>query len=89
MTTHPWGYIEVMIYVREGRDVKIVESHFLVVPCKSSYNCIFDRPFIVALDVVASMVHLKLKFHDLQGDAVTINADFEGAKRIYRVLQQE
>lgn len=38
------------------------------------------------LDVVASLVHLKLKYHNLHGELAIINIDLEGENRIYQVL---
>lgn len=58
-----------------------------MVSCKSVYNCILDRPFAAALDIVASPVHLKLKFHNLHGEPVIINVNLEGEKLIYHALQ--
>lgn len=46
-------------------------------------------PFATTLDVVASLIHLKLEFHILQGDMVTINVDLEGVNRIYQALQRD
>lgn len=57
--------------------------------CKSIYNCIFDKPFTLTLDVVALLVHLKLKFHNLHDEPLTINADLGWAKSIYQELQQD
>lgn len=75
------------IYRRET-DVRAVRLQLLVVPCKIVYKCFLGIPFVVALDVVASPVHLYLKFHNLHDERVSINADLEGAKRIYQALQQ-
>lgn len=47
-----------------------------------------ERPFATILDVGASSVYLKLKYHNLQGESVTINVNLKGAKRIYKALQQ-
>lgn len=33
-TTHPWGYIELMLAIGEERDIRIVDLQLLVVPCK-------------------------------------------------------
>lgn len=34
-------------------------------------------------------MHLKLKYHNLQGESVTINIDLEGEKIIYQALQKD
>lgn len=46
------------------------------------------RPLAATLDIVALSVHLKLKYHNLQGESAIINADLEGEKRIYQALQK-
>lgn len=69
--TFPWEYIELMIIVGEKRDVRAIESMFLVVPFKRVYKYILDRPFMIALDVMESHVHIKPKFHNIH----TINVN--------------
>lgn len=44
---------------------------------------------MVALDAVASLVHLKLKFNNLHGEPITINSDLEGVKRIYQEVYKD
>lgn len=65
-----------------------MDSKFLVVPCKSIYKCILNRPFVLALDVLGSPIHLKFKFHNIHVKSITINSKLEGAKKIYQALQQ-
>lgn len=73
-----------MISVDKRKGVRAVNLHLLVVICKSTYNCILDRPFVTALDGVVSPIHLKLKFHNLHDEPVTINVDLVRAKRTYQ-----
>lgn len=80
-TARPWGHIELMITVGKVRDVRTSKSQLLVVPCKSVYDWILGRPFVVALYVVSSPVHIKLKFHNLHGESVMFNVDLVGVKR--------
>lgn len=54
---------------------------FLVFPLRSEFNCILEHPTLASLDVVASTVHLKLKYHGSKGDAVTILADVRNARK--------
>lgn len=54
-------------------------------PYKSVYNCILDRSFSTDIDSIKSRVHLKVKFHNLHGDAVTVSFDVAGVKLIYQV----
>lgn len=50
-------------------------SYLPVVPCKNVYNCILLMPFAATLDVVASSVHIKFKYHNLQEEPIKINID--------------
>lgn len=34
-------------------------------------------------------MHLKLKYHNLHGEAITVNVGLEGAKRIYKALRRD
>lgn len=38
--------------------------HFLVIPCKSVCNGILRRSFLAILDIVTSLIHLKMKYHN-------------------------
>lgn len=67
-TTHPWGYVELMISIGEEKYAWLGNSQLLVVSCINVYNCIMGRPFATTLDVLASSVHFKLKYHNLQGN---------------------
>lgn len=73
------GYIDLLITVEKGRDVRMVDYEFLVVHCKRVYNSILGRSFAVALDVVASLVHPKLMFHNLHDEKWMIRAYYESS----------
>lgn len=75
--------------VKKMRDVREINSQFQVVSCKSVYNYIIGRPFIAALNVMGSPIHLKLKFHNRQGGPITVKTGLSGAKRIYRALKHD
>lgn len=59
----------------EGNNVKIADSEFLAIPYKGIYKCIVGRPFMASLDVVGTLIHLKLKFHNIHSEIVTVNVD--------------
>lgn len=80
MMTYPWGYVELRISIWEVRDIRSSGSQFLVVPCKTVYNCIIGKPFTSTLDTVASLIHLKLKFYNLHSESLIINVGLEGLK---------
>lgn len=47
------------------------------------------RPFTAALDVVASSVHFKLKYHNLHGEPTILHANLEAAKKMYHALERD
>lgn len=78
-----------MVVLGDGRDTRTIGLKFQVIPYRSVYNCILRRPFAEILDAIASPIHLKLKYHNMYDDPVTLNADLFGAKRIYQDLSQD
>jgi hypothetical protein len=64
----------------DGTGNRTIEVPFLVVPGAPIYNCIFGRPTLVLLDVVASIID---KYNDENEEIVTIHADLNGANRSY------
>lgn len=88
-TTLLWGYVDLMIFVEDSKDIWFVDSKFHVVAYRSVYNFILWRPFATTLNVVASSVYLKLKQHNLQRESVAINVDLEGANIIYQAFHKD
>lgn len=62
---------------------------FLVIPCKSAYTCILGTPFSVTLDVVAYIVHLKMKYHNTHDKIVTICDILSIGKRKHKTLKHK
>lgn len=79
-STRPWGYVTLSVTFREEMDERTFETLFLVVLVVSIYNCILGRPTLAALDAVTSMVHLKMKCHNRNGDVATIYAHLKAAE---------
>ncbi|XP_058764162.1 uncharacterized protein LOC131637579 [Vicia villosa] len=82
-TTKPWGYVELIVTFGEEEASRQVKTRFLVIDCKTLYNCIFGRPTLAELTAVPSTVHLKMKFYTKRGGVATINADIRAARRIF------
>ncbi|XP_058761332.1 uncharacterized protein LOC131634722 [Vicia villosa] len=82
-TTKAWGYVELIATFGEGETSRQVKTRFLVIDCKTLYNCIIGRPTLAKLTAVPSTVHLKMKFYTKRGRVATINADIEAARRIF------
>ena len=83
MSTRPRGYITLNVTFGEERDERTVETPFLVIPVVSIYNYILISPTLAALDAVTSTVHLKMKYHNNDGDIATIYADLKAAERCH------
>lgn len=47
------------------------------------------RSLLTILDNIVSLVHLKLKFHNIHGEPITIDAYIKGTKRIYKALHRD
>lgn len=61
-TTRPCGWVDMIVSLKEGEDKRSTNIYFLVVPCESVFKGFLGRPFVATLDVVASPVHLKMKY---------------------------
>lgn len=77
----PYGYIELMITVAVGRTVTRIESQFFRVPCKIVYSCILGNTHHGNLICSRFWVHFKLKFHNINGEPVTVNVNLSRAKK--------
>lgn len=72
--THPCGTIDLTTSSREGKNKRIVKLSFLIIPCESVYNEILERWFMAELYAVASIDHLKMKYHNRSGkDVITVD----------------
>lgn len=58
--------------VGEGKYIRTVDSQFLIFPLRKCLHLHFGRLFAATLSFVASSAHLKLKYHNLQGDPTII-----------------
>lgn len=73
-------------YLWRKRDASTVDIQLMVVSCKTIYNCILGRSSIVVLDTLASIIQLKMKYHNVHDKAVTICVDLEGAHGFHKVI---
>lgn len=80
--------IYLMISFEECINKRIVKMCFLVIPCKkkSVYNAILGRWFLGALDVVASTIHLKMKYHIILDESIVIPTKLCGAHLIHEII---
>ncbi|GAU50049.1 hypothetical protein TSUD_408450 [Trifolium subterraneum] len=82
-TTKPWGYVNLIVTFGQNETAKSIKVMFLVVDCPSLYQCIIGRTAIADLPVVASTVHLKMKYYTNKGQVATLHGDIEAARRCF------
>lgn len=78
--------MDLMVTLGEVRDTMTVDLKCLVVPNKNVYNCILERPFTTTLGIVASLVHMKMKYHNIHDEPVTICVNLYEALKIDKAL---
>lgn len=85
-TTRPSRTVEFPVSVREGKDARIVKVCFFVVPYRNIYNCLKRRSFLTSLDVMASTIRIKMKYHNDSYGVVVILIDLHGAHMIHKTI---
>ena len=83
MSTRLWGYITLSVTFGKEMDERTVESPLLVIQVVSIYNCIMGCPTLAVLKAVTSTVHLKMKYHNNNGDVATIYPDLKAVERCH------
>lgn len=78
-----------MVSLKEERDARMVDVHFFYDPLKNVYNYIFGKPFFVALNIVTSIINVKMKFHNTHDELVIIHAEFTRSHQIYETLLKD
>lgn len=86
--THPWCTKEFSVSIGEGRNKKTVKVLFLILSSKTVYNGILGH-FLAALDMVASTIHLKMKFHNYFGEPASILTDLCKARLTHRTVSRD
>lgn len=59
---------------------------FFLIPYENIYKVILGRSFIAKLDFVASLDHLKIKYHKDAGKIFLVNVDMCEAHLIYEAM---
>jgi hypothetical protein len=68
---------------------KTIQVKLLVVLCTSTYICILGIPTLASLGGVPSTLHLKMKYHSRDNQAVvTINTNRKGTQRYIRTFEE-
>lgn len=75
-----------MVSLGEGKNGRCANIYFLVVLCGSVFNDILERSFLAALDVVASMVYLKVKYYSSDDSPIIIAVDLSYTHHIQKAI---
>lgn len=89
-TTKPLGYIKFMVTYGDA-DVnkplfRTVKTLYLVLPCKSAYQCIIGGPTLGRLGAVASTIPFKMKFYSTTDKVVTLQANLESSRKCHYMM---
>lgn len=75
--------------IGKGSCKRKVILNFLVIPCRNAFKGKPERSFIGRLDAMASPVHLKVTYHNIEERLVIVNADVDEAKRIKEIMHKD
>lgn len=84
--TYPYGYIYIMVTLVERRKTRTINLYLLVFSGKSLYNCIMGRAFATTLDTVVSLVHIKMKYHNIHDKHLKIYSNLYESWWIHKFL---
>lgn len=74
-----YGCIYLLVSFGIGKNKRITDVHFFVIPCESIYNGIIGISFLTTVDAMASTIHLKMKYHNDSSKLAIIVANLGGA----------
>lgn len=72
------GTIELSFSFEERKDEQPMNICFLMIPYENVYNDILGRSFLAILNAMASLIYLKVKYHNNACKLVVISADLHG-----------
>ncbi|GFS32822.1 hypothetical protein Acr_00g0024880 [Actinidia rufa] len=87
-TTHPLGWINLLITLGTEPHQTTVWQDFIVVDCPSPYNAILGRPTLGGIKAITSTYHLKVKFPtptgigEIKGDQKVARQCFISAMKV-------
>lgn len=84
--TRPCSAIDLSVSFGKGKNKRTLKVYILIIPCKFFYNDILGRSFMETIDIVASTVNLKMKYHNCLSESIVIEASFLGDHLIHETL---
>lgn len=86
--THLQRTMNLIVSFGEGAQERKVIPNIMVISCRSMFKGILGRPFLARLDAVASLVHLKVTYHDEEGGPTVVSFEVDEAKWIKEIIQK-
>lgn len=80
------GTIELSISFEERKDEQPMNVCFLMIPYENVYNDILGRSFLAILNSMASLIYLKVKYHNNACKLVVILADLHEDYLIHEAI---
>jgi hypothetical protein len=74
-STKPWGYVNFMATFYQGEARRTMRVQFLVIDCKSLYNCIIRRATLAELGTTSSTANIKMTNHGKDDTIATLHAN--------------
>lgn len=72
-----------LISFGEEKNMRTPNVLFVVVSCESIYNDIFGKSFLATLCIIASTVHLKMKYHNDSSQPILDKVNLHGTRPIH------
>lgn len=57
-----------------------------MIPCETVYNRILNQPFLLTLDALTSLFHLKMKYYNDLSKPVVVKANMCETQRIHEAM---
>lgn len=80
------GTIELSVSFEERKGEQPMNVCFLVIPYENVYNDILERSFLAILNALASLIYLKMKYHNNACKLVVILANLRGDDLIHEAI---
>lgn len=84
--SRPYRMIALPLSLGERVHERHVTFKFFVILCKSAFKGIIGISFLAKLDAVASLVHLRLAYHNMEWKSTVVNVYLEEAMKIKGIV---
>lgn len=81
--TTPLGCIRLPVTYGKRSLARTIDTLFLILSCRSIYNCIVERLNLGRLEAVTFTIRLKVKFYSYNHEVVVLDVDRRSAQACY------